>query len=110
MDEGQQREEGIVKTIPWDKDQADQLMEDIRTKRRRMAYVPVLEGPPDRTVDGWYLGMAVENSPGYHPLRPGFGPYADHAAAITHADEINTKLGYAKEQATEIVISSMRLT
>jgi hypothetical protein len=74
-----------------------------------MAYTSVIEGPEDggRDVTGWYLGLAVRNQPGYHQLKPGYGPYESHEAAEEHADELNAKLGHAGTSAIEVVLSSM---
>jgi hypothetical protein len=73
-----------------------------------MAYVTLLEGPRDgREKSGWYLGLAVRDEPGYHQLKPGFGPYEGEDDAKVHALSLNTKLGHDEESAFLVVLSSM---
>jgi hypothetical protein len=74
---------------------------------KKAAYVVVFEGPPDRAKAGWYLGIAVADEAGYHPLRPGFGPYDDEAGARNHALALNKVLGHDERSAVLVVASSM---
>ena len=74
-----------------------------------MAYVALLEGKREgREKSGWYLGMAVKGEPGYHQLKPGYGPYASKEEVEKHAEELNVKLGHTPLSALEVVLSSMR--
>jgi hypothetical protein len=70
------------------------------------AYTPVLETRDGK--EGFFLGLAEENEPGYHQLAPGYGPYPSYADAYNHAKELNAKLGLTAEDAARIVCSSMR--
>jgi hypothetical protein len=73
-----------------------------------MVYAPLFEGPDDgREVFGWYLGLAVRNKPGYHQLKPGFGPYRDEGAAREHSRALNEKLGHDEKSALLVILSSM---
>jgi hypothetical protein len=73
-----------------------------------MAYAAVLEGKREgREVSGWYLGMAVKNEPGYHQLKPGFGPYEGEDDAKAHALELNERLGHDEKSAFLVILSSM---
>lgn len=74
----------------------------------RRAYVAVLEGEKnDRSKAGWYLGIAVENDPGYFQLKPGYGPYEDERVARNVAEELNLELGLSAKEAYAIVASTM---
>ena len=66
---------------------------------RRYAVTPVL------LPNGWGLGKAVWYDKGYIPLSG--RPYDTEAEAQERADELNARIGWTKEQAHEIVMSSM---
>lgn len=72
------------------------------------AYSVVFEGPEQgREKHGFYLGLAKRNEPGYHQLKPGYGPYEIEAAARLLAREMNEKIGHTERTAADVVTSSI---
>lgn len=73
--------------------------------RKRSAYTAVIE------ERGYCLGVAVEGEAGYHPVREDSdagGTFETYELASACADAYNASLGLTKEEATRIVISTMR--
>lgn len=72
---------------------------------QNIAVTPIIDG------DGYRLGAAVRNEPGYTPFKPdspnGKLRFASHDEAQTAADAMNEAKGLDKETAMEIVLSSM---
>jgi len=67
---------------------------------KRYAFVTVLAD------DGWQLGVAVEDEPGYSPITG--KTFQDRAAAREWADGLNQHIGLTTHAAQNIVISTMR--
>lgn len=69
----------------------------------RKVYTPVLE-------NGWRLGIAVEGSPGYFPVREDSdagGTFPNRKAAQGVADAYNEKLGFTPQQAAAVVATTL---
>ena len=82
---------------------ADRRAESYRracVERGSIVFVPVTEGS--------FLGVAVANERGYHPVPEGWACYANMDAAQQHANHLNTEvLGLTGEQVAMIIISTM---
>src|SRR5262245_26222538 len=73
----------------------------------RIAFAVVHRDGPETTP--WALGVAEENSPGYYPYdatRPLV--FATDREAQDAADQLNEALGLSREEASLIVLSTMR--
>jgi hypothetical protein len=69
--------------------------------KRHLAYVATV------TEQGFGIGIAERDSPGYWPA-PDKGTFPTYEAASARASELNTATGLSLEEASEIVCSSMR--
>lgn len=56
----------------------------------------------------WRLGLAVANEQGYNPVPEFWANGDDMDAFHAHADELNEAMGLSKDQALNIVASTMR--
>lgn len=60
-----------------------------------------------RDLPGWYLCSVKRDDPGYYQLKPGYGPYPNEQACREEADKLNMRMGIAKKDAIDIVMSSI---
>jgi hypothetical protein len=70
---------------------------------KRYAFVAVC-GP--RYWDGWMLGVAVEDEPGYSPIDG--KTFEKYAEADLWANSLNEHIGLDREAALKIICSTMR--
>lgn len=70
-------------------------------QRPRVAYTAVVQ------ADGFWVGVAQENIPGYAPAEH-FGVFQTYSEARNKADDLNKQLGLTAKDAFDIVISTMR--
>ena len=55
--------------------------------------------------DGWRVGLATRDEPGYYPMN--YGPFASQQEANEFADNANEQLGHSPKEALDILCSSM---
>lgn len=96
-------------TDPFNTDDptVQQLREDILAGERRYAFMPVWIDDDPALSTGWYVGLAIEDSPGYLRM-PQYGLYCNRDECAKLAVMMNDNIALSRADAAYIVSTTVQ--